>query len=88
MTDRHLHCVYFKWDNPNSFEGYCLLKQEKIKDGFRNHCENIILRPELVISYFLKHEGYCKDWDCADKKALEYIKRVGFNSYPKRGENK
>lgn len=84
MSDRHLHCVYFRYDNPSSAEGYCLLKNEKIKMGFGHCCEKIVLRPSNVLSYFLKHGQYCADWECADQKALEYLERVGFNNYPKR----
>lgn len=96
MTDRHLHCVYFQYydpdkyfkgDNPNKFEGCCLLKNKKIKNGFKPHCEDWVLRPHILISYYLKHEGYCEDWDCADDKALEYLDRIGFNTYPKIQKN-
>ena len=83
MTDRHLHCVYFQYTNPNQADGYCLLKQEKLERGYGHCCDDIVLRPVELISYFLMHEGYCSDWECADKKALEYIDRVGFNTYPK-----
>ena len=83
MTDRHLHCVYFKYDDPSKPEGTCLLKQEKITRGYAPHCQDIVLRPMNILSYFLKHEQYCADWECADQKALEYLERVGFNNYPK-----
>lgn len=84
MTDRHLHCVYFQYYNLNSTNGYCLLKNKKIERGYEPHCEDIVLRPQEVLSYFLKHEHYCADWVCADKKALEYLDKVGFNTYPKK----
>lgn len=83
MTDRHIHCVYFRYDDPSSIKGYCLLKQEEIEYGFKPHCPNIVLRPHELLSYYLMHEGICGDWVCSDKKALEYIERVGFNTYPK-----
>ena len=82
MTDRHLHCVYFKYDNPDKIEGFCLLKNKKIEHGFKPHCKNWVLRPHMLISYYLKHEGICNDWADADDKALEYLKKVGFNDYP------
>ena len=41
-----------------------------------------MLRPAEILSYFLKHEHYCEDWECADKKALNYLERSGFNTYP------
>lgn len=84
MSDRHFHCVYFQFDDSNDLGGHCLLKNEEIEWGFKKCCEDIVLRPEHVLSYFLKHEGYCDDWDCADKKANEYIKRVCFNTYPNK----
>lgn len=84
MTDRHIHCVYFQFDDPNHPGGYCLLKQKEIPYGFHPHCDKIILRPMSLLSYFLKHEHYCEDWECADKKALTYLERVGFNTYPKK----
>ena len=84
MTDRHLHCVYFKYDDPSKPEGTCLLKQEKITRGYAPHCQDIVLRPMNILSYFLKHEQYCESWECADKKALEYLEKVGFNNYPKK----
>lgn len=87
MTDRHIHCVYFHYDDPNNIEGECLLKNETV-EGFKPHCDCIVLRPQLLLSYFLKHEHYCGDWECADRKALEYLDKVGFNSFPhkeKRG---
>lgn len=77
-----MHCVYFQYFNSNSTEGYCLLKQEKIERGYGHHCDKIVLRPLEVLSYFLKHEHYCEDWGCADRKALDYISRSGFNTYP------
>ena len=36
-----------------------------------------------VLSYYLKHENHVKDWAEADDKALAYLRRVGFNDYPK-----
>lgn len=84
MTDRHIHCVYFQFDNPNHSGGYCLLKQKEIPYGFHPHCDKIVLRPMELLSYFLKHEHYCEDWECADKKALDYLEQVGFNTYPKK----
>ena len=83
MTDRHIHCVYFQYKNPNSVKGYCLFKCKNIEYGFRPCCDNCVLRPTELLSYFLKHEHYCEDWQCADKKALEYLDKVGFNTYPK-----
>lgn len=85
--DRHLHCVYFQFEDPMSPNGFCLLKNKEIEYGFRNHCDDYVLRPMLLLSYFLKHEGYCGDWECADKKALEYLDRIGFNTYPKIQNN-
>ena len=84
MTDRHLHCVYFQYNDENSIDGFCLLKQEKIKYGFENHCSEMVLRPLEVLTYFLKHEKYCDDWNCASRKALEYLDKTGFNNYLKR----
>lgn len=88
MTDRHLHCVYFQYDNLNTTKGFCVLKQKNIEHGFKPHCPNIVLRPQSLLSYFLRHEGYCGDWECADKKALDYLDRIGFNTYPKNNEEK
>ena len=82
MSDRHLHCVYFRYDDKNSVEGICLLSNDIIEKGYEHCCDNIVLRPMSILSYFLKHEGYCGDWECADKKALEYLERTGFNNYP------
>lgn len=87
MTDRHIHCVYFQYNDVNTPNGFCVLKQEEIDFGFKPHCSDIVLRPMLLLSYFLKHEGYCGDWECADKKALEYLDRIGFNTYPKIQKN-
>lgn len=83
MTDRHIHCVYFQYDDPDNIKGCCLLKNKTV-EGFKPHCDCIILRPQSLLSYFLKHEHYCEDWECADRKALEYLERSGFNSYPKK----
>ena len=82
MTDRHLHCVYFQYDSKEELEGICLLRNEIIEKGYEKCCDKIVLRPVSILSYFLKHEGYCGDWECADKKALDYLERSGFNSYP------
>ena len=83
MTYRHLHCVYFQYSNPNGGCGRCLLKNKHIERGYGPHCEDIVLRPTEILSYFLKHEHYCEDWECADKKALEFIDKTGINTYPK-----
>lgn len=82
MTDRHMHCVYFKFDKSNDLGGECLLRKKEIKWGFKHCCEHIVLRPVELLSYFLKHEGYCSDWECAERKALEYLERTGFETYP------
>ena len=82
MSDRHWHCVYFQYNNPDDVKGYCLLKQKNIQRGYEQCCDKIVLRPLEVLSYFLKHEHYCEDWECADQKALNYLDRVGFNTYP------
>ena len=87
MTDRHFHCVYFKFGKETHLGGECLLKKKEIKLGFKPCCEHIVLRPINILSYFLKHEKYCADWECADKKALEYIDKAGFNTYPKEDTN-
>lgn len=84
MSDRHLHCVYFQYNNPNKVSGYCLLKNEKIDKGYSRCCNDIVLRPHELLSYFLRHEHYCEDWECADRIALEYLNKTGFNSYPKQ----
>lgn len=83
--DRHIHCVYYKhnYENKNSLEGKCLLKQKEINDGFAPHCQDYVLRPAGILAYYLKHEGICEDWICADEKALEYVDRMGFNNRPK-----
>lgn len=82
MTDRHIHCVYCQWTDPDNIKAYCVLKQKEIEFAFKPHCDKCVLRPELVLSYFLKHENFCNTWECADKKANEYIEKVGFNTYP------
>ena len=87
MTDRHVHCVYYQYNDPNTPKGFCILKQEEIDFEFNPHCPDIVLRPMSLLSYFLQHEGYCGDWKCADKKALEYLGRIGFNTYPKIQKN-
>ena len=68
MTDRHLHCVYFQYDDPDN--------------GYYHCCERVVLRPVEVLSYFLKYEHYCEDWGCADQKALDFLDGYGFNTYP------
>lgn len=83
MTDRHLHCVYFQFKDPNKADGYCLLKKKYIDYGFYTCCEDIVLRPIDVLMYYLKHSGECMDWDDANKVASDYIGYTGFNIYPK-----
>ena len=85
MSDRHLHRVYFKCNNQNDFNGKCLLKNKEIRFGFHQCCDKIVLRPSSVLSYFLKHNKYCKTWQCSDEKAIEYLIKNRFNDYP-RGE--
>ena len=87
MTDRHIHCVYFQYDDVSSANGKCLLKNKEIEYGFRNHCDDYVLRPMLLLSYFLKYEGYCGDLKCANKKALDFLDRSGLNTYPKIQKN-
>ena len=82
MTDRHIHCVYFKYNAKNDLKGYCLLKQKRIKMGYGQHCQNIVLRPSVLLSYYIKNPNI--HWEEADKKAADYIKNAGFNDYPKK----
>lgn len=84
MTDRHLHCVYFKYNAKNDIKGYCLLKQKRIKRGYSHHCPNIVLRPSVLLSYYIKNPNI--HWAEANKKAAEYINNGGFNDYPKGGQ--
>ena len=84
MTDRHVHCVYFKYDNPDNSGGYCLLKCKNIEIGFRPCCENIVLRPSELLEYFLVHNNYCDNWSDVAEEVMEYLHRVKFNNYPKR----
>jgi len=85
MTDRHFDCVYYQYNDPNTPKGFCILKQEEIDFEVNPHCTDIVLRTRVLLSYFLRHEGYCGE--CADKKALEYLDRIGFNTYPKIQKN-
>ena len=87
MTDRHIHCVYFKYDKINDVNGKCLLKNKDIDFGYYPHCEDAVLVPSLILSYFLKIEGYCDNWFDADEKALEFLEKMKLNRYPKESEN-
>lgn len=87
MTDRHLHCVYFKYDDPNCGNGRCLLKEKKIEFGFKKCCEDIVLRPVLLLSYYLTWKCGYTDWVKADKEAIEFIDRYKINDYPKGDYN-
>ena len=82
MSDRHLHCVYFQYFINSNVNGVCLLKNEEIEYGFSHCCENIVLKPSEILTYFLKHEKYCENWSDASEKSLEYLEKVGFNNYP------
>ena len=82
MSDRHLHCVYFQYFKNNNVNGICLLKNKEIEYGFKHCCENIVLKPSEILTYFLKHENYCEDWFDASEKSLEYLEKVEFNNYP------
>ena len=84
MTDRHIHCVYFKYDDSNDLDGYCLLKCKNIEIGFGPCCENIVLRPLELLQYFLVHNNYCDNWGDAAEEVKEYLHRANFNNYPKR----
>lgn len=83
MIDIHLHCVYFKYEDTHDIKGVCLLKNKLIKTGFGNCCNDIVLKPYYILSYFLKDEHYCESGSCVDKKVFENIERMGYNSYPK-----
>ena len=83
MSDRHWHCVYFKYDNQNDVNGKCLLKNKEIRFGYHQCCDKIVLRPSSVLSYFLKHNKYVRTWQCSDEKAIEYLTQVKLNDYPK-----
>lgn len=83
MSDRHIHCVYFKYDNQNDVNGKFLLKNKEIRFGYHQCCDKIVLRPSSVLSYFLKHRNYVRTWQCSDEKAIEYLTQVKFNDYPK-----
>lgn len=86
MNDRHLHCVYFQYDDHDNVKGYCLLKQKDVEYGYYHCCERVVLRPVEILSYFLKYGHYCEDWECADQKALDFLDRYGFNTYPIGGD--
>ena len=82
MSDRHLHCVYFQYVKNNDIKGICLLNNKEIERGFEHCCENIVLKPSEILTYFLKHENYCENWSDASNKSLGYLEKVGFNNYP------
>ena len=76
--------MYFRYDDPDSVCGYCILKRKDIDMGFGQCCDDVVLRPSVLLSYFLKHEHYCDDWFLADEMARDYLGKVDFNDYPKR----
>ena len=84
MTDRHIHCVYFKYDDSNDLDGYCLLKCKNIEIGFGPCCENIVLRPSELLQYFLVHNNYCDNWGDAAEEVKEYLHRANFKKKKKR----
>lgn len=84
MTDRHIHCVYFQYDDSNDLDGYCLLKCKNIDIGFGPCCENIVLRPSELLEYFLVHNNYCDSWGDAAEEVMEYLNITNFNNYPKK----
>lgn len=84
MTDKHVHCVYFRYNNPNSLEGYCLLKQEKITHGYRSHCKDMVLRPLDVLEYYIMNETECDGWGEAVLMAEAFMRKSKFNNYPTR----
>ena len=86
MTDRHMHCVYLLYDDVDSPEGKCLLKDKKISWCFSPHCKEYVPRPSEVITYFIYHKGICTDWVKAENMAYEYLEKVKFNNYPMKIE--
>lgn len=86
MSDRHIHCVYFQYTEINSVKGHCLLKNKEIRYGFKQCCDKYVLKPKEILSYYLKHNGFCNSWETADERALEYLEKTGFNNYPKEIE--
>ena len=83
MTDRHIHCVYFQYDDQNDLDGYCLLKCKNIEIGFGPCCENIVLRPSELLEYFLVHNNYCDNWGDAAEEVMEYLHKTNFKKKKK-----
>ena len=89
MSDRHLHCVYYQFDNSNMQGGHCLLHNKVIPLGFAHCCDSIVLRPSEVLTYYLRHDDIVADWSEANHAANRYIEHIGLNNYPrKREENR
>ena len=83
MSFRHIHCVYFKYDNnPSLLDGYCLLKQKHISYGYKPQCDKAVVIPSELLSAYLVTKGYCNKWFSADKQATDFLNEMGLNDYP------
>ena len=94
MTYRHSHCVfceykgndkYYCLKHDKHFPAPVMLpvkKDDKIinhtEGWFQPHCEDMILKPELLISHIYANENKCS-WEEADKYANKMLKKYGFS---------
>lgn len=82
MSLRCLHCVYYKFDDPNDCGGECLLKKAKVPYCFAKACESMVRRPSIAISCYLFNEDFVDDWSASDTMAYSYMSKNNINDYP------
>ena len=78
MTYRQYNCVYCEYLGDNTCK---CLKHGKVFDNIdwtHNHCDELILKPKLLLSHMFKNHDPNLEWEDADKLSETYITKYGF----------
>ena len=78
MTYRHYNCIYCEYLGNNTCK--CLKKNKTFDniDWTHNHCEDLILKPQLLLSHMFKNHDPNLSWEDADKLSEKYLTNYGF----------
>lgn len=84
MTYRCVDCVFSEVLDKQTCDMKCLKHDKNVK-CMDNHCNDLILKPVLLLSHISYHHNYERyvkkgkfNWSDADKMAMDHLEKYGF----------